>query len=55
MKINDKVVIEEGLNPKDQVIIEGILRARPGAKVTPIQAVASTDTTPTPKEEKSSP
>jgi membrane fusion protein, multidrug efflux system len=29
-------VIENGLAPTDRVIIDGIVRARPGAKVTPV-------------------
>ena len=28
-------VISDGLGPEDRVIVEGLLRARPGAKVTP--------------------
>jgi RND family efflux transporter MFP subunit len=31
------VVIDEGLNPDDLVIVNGLQRARPGAKVTPLQ------------------
>jgi RND family efflux transporter MFP subunit len=34
-------VIEEGLKPEDQVVVKGIQRAIPGAKVTPQQAKAS--------------
>jgi hypothetical protein len=29
------MVIKEGLNPDDRVIVNGIQRARPGAKVAP--------------------
>jgi multidrug efflux pump subunit AcrA (membrane-fusion protein) len=32
---DDMRVVEEGLEPGDRVIVEGLLRARPGAKVTP--------------------
>ena len=28
-------VVEEGLDPDDRVIVLGVLKARPGAKVTP--------------------
>jgi hypothetical protein len=28
-------IIKSGIAPEDQVIINGLLRARPGAKVTP--------------------
>jgi RND family efflux transporter MFP subunit len=35
-----KRVITEGLKPEDQVVIKGIQRAIPGAKVTPQQAQA---------------
>jgi multidrug efflux pump subunit AcrA (membrane-fusion protein) len=28
-------VVREGLSPKDRIIVNGILRARPGAPVTP--------------------
>ncbi len=38
-------VIREGLGPKDRIVINGLVRARPGAKVTPqpgkIEAVAT--------------
>jgi multidrug efflux pump subunit AcrA (membrane-fusion protein) len=33
-------VIEDGLKPEDQVVVKGIQRAIPGAKVTPQQAQA---------------
>ena len=32
---DDMRVVEEGLEPGDRIIIEGLLRARPGARVTP--------------------
>lgn len=50
IKIDNKIVVKEGLEPEDQVIIEGILRARPGAKVTPRKMTAAS--TPNPKDEK---
>jgi RND family efflux transporter MFP subunit len=33
-------IIEEGLTPENRVIVNGIQKARPGAKVTPVQATA---------------
>lgn len=36
--VDDLRVIREGLQPDDRVITEGVLRARPGAKVTPLAA-----------------
>jgi RND family efflux transporter MFP subunit len=40
-------VIREGLGPKDRIVINGLVRARPGAKVTPqpgkIEAVTKSD------------
>lgn len=38
--VGDMRVIEDGLTPTDRVIINGIQKARPGAKVTPIKATA---------------
>ena len=32
----DRRVIKEGLTPDDRVIVNGIMRARPGIKVTPV-------------------
>lgn len=42
--VNGMRVIEEGLKPDDWVVVSGIQRARPGAKVTPVKegAVAPT-------------
>jgi hypothetical protein len=34
-------VIEEGLSPEDWVVVSGIQRARPGAKVQPIKPGAA--------------
>jgi len=34
-------VIESGVEPEDRVIVNGMLRARPGEKVTPMEAKAS--------------
>jgi hypothetical protein len=36
-------IIREGLDPTDQVIINGLLRARPGAKVTPQPGAIQTE------------
>jgi multidrug efflux pump subunit AcrA (membrane-fusion protein) len=40
-------IIRNGLSPDDKVVIDGLLRARPGAKVSPqpgtITAAASSD------------
>jgi hypothetical protein len=36
-------VVESGLGPDDLVIVNGLMRVRPGAKVTPEQA-ATADT-----------
>ncbi len=38
--VDDMRVIEDGLTLEDRVIINGIQKARPGAKVAPIQATA---------------
>jgi multidrug efflux system membrane fusion protein len=35
--VNDMRVIEEGLKADDRVVVSGLQRARPGAKVTPVQ------------------
>jgi RND family efflux transporter MFP subunit len=40
-QVNGLRVIEEGLKPEDRVVVSGIQRARPGAKVTPVQAGAA--------------
>ncbi len=37
--IDGALVIEKGLKPDDRVIVNGLLRARPGAKVTPKEPV----------------
>ncbi len=40
-------VIRDGLGPKDRIVINGLVRARPGAKVTPqpgkIEAITKSD------------
>jgi RND family efflux transporter MFP subunit len=36
-------VISDGLDPNDQVIVNGVMRVRPGAKVSPQQATAATE------------
>jgi len=33
--VGDLRVIKEGIGPDDRVIVNGLMRARPGAKVTP--------------------
>jgi RND family efflux transporter MFP subunit len=40
-RLGDLRVVEQGLEPGDRVIIEGLLRARPGARVTPQPAGAA--------------
>jgi multidrug efflux pump subunit AcrA (membrane-fusion protein) len=37
----DVRVVEEGLGPGDRVIVLGVLKARPGSKVTPKQQEAA--------------
>jgi RND family efflux transporter MFP subunit len=39
--VNGMRVIEEGLAPEDWVVVSGIQRARPGAKVTPVKEGAA--------------
>ncbi|MEX2318093.1 MAG: efflux RND transporter periplasmic adaptor subunit [Pirellulales bacterium] len=39
-------VVEGKLGPQDRVIVEGLLRARPGLKVAPKMAIAKADTRP---------
>jgi RND family efflux transporter MFP subunit len=39
--VNGMRVIEEGLRPDDWVVVSGIQRARPGAKVTPVKEGAA--------------
>ncbi|HEX4172921.1 MAG TPA: efflux transporter periplasmic adaptor subunit, partial [Acetobacteraceae bacterium] len=36
-------VIRSGLQPTDRVIIDGLMRARPGAKVTPVAGTIAAD------------
>jgi RND family efflux transporter MFP subunit len=49
-QVGDRLVIDEGLNPADRVIVEGLLQAIPGREVIPHTATktsaASTDTDP---------
>jgi membrane fusion protein, multidrug efflux system len=40
-KVDDLIVVEEGLTPKDRVIIQGVQRARPGNRVNPSEAPAA--------------
>src|SRR3984957_1755307 len=42
-------VVAEGLTPDDNVIINGLMRARPGAKVTPQQASIASASTASPQ------
>jgi len=42
-------VITDGLTPDDDVIINGLMRARPGAKVTPQQSSAASASTASPQ------
>src|SRR5262249_29903100 len=46
-QVGDALVVEEGLKPDDQVIVEGILQAIPGREVTPHQAAGTPPGTPT--------
>ena len=41
-------VVKDGLKPEDRIVVVGLMRARPGAKVTPEeQATADAKTTTT--------
>jgi RND family efflux transporter MFP subunit len=42
-------VIATGLTPSDRVIVNGLMRARPGAKVTPQQSTAFADSAEQPR------
>jgi hypothetical protein len=33
--VNNLRVVKDGLKPEDRIIVNGMLRARPGTKVTP--------------------
>jgi membrane fusion protein, multidrug efflux system len=44
--VTDMRVIEEGLTPEDRVIVNGIQKARPGGKVTPVQATVNSNAVP---------
>ena len=44
-------VIKDGLKPDDRVVVNGLMRARPGAKVTPRRAGAG-GAAPTPRTTK---
>jgi RND family efflux transporter MFP subunit len=48
-QVGELLVIEEGLQPDDLVIVEGILQAIPGRTVTPQLAASSSPPSPTPK------
>ena len=45
--VNKDVIILQGLEQGDRIIVEGILKARPGAPITPIPAGAPQGQTPT--------
>ena len=47
-RVDDEMVIEEGLKGDERVVVDGIQRARPGAKVTPVQEEAGAAATPPP-------
>lgn len=47
--VEDMRVIDDGLTLQDRVIINGVQKARPGAKVTPIQATARSTSSPGPQ------
>ena len=36
-------IIRSGLAPNDRVVIDGLVRARPGAKVTPVAGTIAPD------------
>ena len=50
-RVDDEMVIEEGLKGDERVVVDGIQRARPGAKVTPVQEGAGAATAPPPTSE----
>jgi multidrug efflux system membrane fusion protein len=50
-RVDDEMVIEEGLKGDERVVVDGIQRARPGAKVTPVQEGAGAATPPPPTSE----
>ena len=39
-------VIKDGLKPEDRVVVNGMMRARPGAKVTPQEQGATASAAP---------
>jgi RND family efflux transporter MFP subunit len=41
--VGDMRVIKDGLKPDDRVIVSGLMRARPGSKVTPEEKTAAAD------------
>jgi RND family efflux transporter MFP subunit len=47
VRVDDRRVIESGLNPRDRVVVAGVLRAVPGQKVDPhVQAADAVSTAP---------
>jgi RND family efflux transporter MFP subunit len=47
-QVGDRLVITEGLQPTDAVVVEGLLQAVPGRTVTPERAAAAVSPAPTP-------
>jgi multidrug efflux pump subunit AcrA (membrane-fusion protein) len=37
--LDDRCAIRSGLSPTDRVIVNGLMRAKPGAKVTPVEEI----------------
>jgi multidrug efflux system membrane fusion protein len=50
-RVDEAMVIEEGLKGDERVVVDGIQRARPGAKVAPVQEEAGAATAPPPTSE----
>jgi len=53
--VDAMTVILQGLKAGERVIVKGLQRARPGAKVSPSPSAATPATVPAPKEKKSTP
>jgi len=45
--VDEMRVVEEGLTPRDKVIVNGLQRIRPGAQIKPTDAVAGSEVPPT--------
>jgi multidrug efflux system membrane fusion protein len=50
-RVEEMMVIDEGLKGDERVVVDGIQRARPGATVTPVQEGAAPATAPAPASE----